>query len=85
MLFLAEWYAGAKIILYVDKKDLKKYMGNEHAYVISNHKYEIDWLMVGLLLEKNRCGGVSIAMHFLQQIIIFSYERLRNSRIIKLS
>lgn len=54
---MAEWYANIKIILHSDKES-RKYMGKEHAYVIANHKYEIDWLMIGMLCEKSGCGGV---------------------------
>lgn len=56
LIYLAEWYANVKIVLHSDKESIK-YMGKEHAYVIANHKYEIDWLMLGMLCEKSGCAG----------------------------
>lgn len=42
---MAEWWAGADVIFYIDKKDFDKYYGQEHAYLLMNHSYEVDWLL----------------------------------------
>lgn len=43
----------------MDKDDFKKYLGKEHSYIISNHSYEIDWILLLSLAEKAKCGGNS--------------------------
>lgn len=42
--YLSDWWAGMQYNFYVDKEDYNKYFGKEHAILILNHKYEIDWL-----------------------------------------
>ncbi|XP_035724404.1 1-acyl-sn-glycerol-3-phosphate acyltransferase gamma-like isoform X1 [Vespa mandarinia] len=42
---MAEWWAGADVTFYIDKKDFDKYSGHEHAYLLMNHSYEVDWLL----------------------------------------
>ncbi|XP_034239160.1 1-acyl-sn-glycerol-3-phosphate acyltransferase gamma-like [Thrips palmi] len=55
--FLAEWWSGSEIILYIDQESLKKYYGKEHGYLIMNHSYEIDWLMGFVLCERVQVLG----------------------------
>lgn len=45
LVFMSEWWSGSKVTLYINKNDFDKYFGKEHAYLIMNHYYEIDWLM----------------------------------------
>ncbi|XP_011498819.1 PREDICTED: 1-acyl-sn-glycerol-3-phosphate acyltransferase gamma-like [Ceratosolen solmsi marchali] len=52
LVFMAEWWSGTDIIMYIDKKDFDKYYGNEHGYLIMNHSYEIDWLIGWIFCER---------------------------------
>lgn len=54
---MAEWWAGADLVLYIDKKDFDKYFGNEHGYLLMNHSYETDWLIGWLLCDRVRLLG----------------------------
>ncbi|CAB0045171.1 unnamed protein product [Trichogramma brassicae] len=57
LVFMAEWWAGADIILYIDKKDFDKYYGHEHGYLLMNHSYEIDWLIGWVFCERIKVLG----------------------------
>ncbi|GFR67471.1 1-acyl-sn-glycerol-3-phosphate acyltransferase 3 [Elysia marginata] len=56
--FLAQWWSGSNVILYMKPEDLK-YLGKEHTLAILNHKYDIDWVMTWLLCEEFGCLGSS--------------------------
>lgn len=58
LVFMAEWWAGSDLILYIDKEDFDKYFGNEHGYLLMNHSYETDWLIGWLLCDRVRLLGV---------------------------
>lgn len=45
LVFLVEWWSGTRYILYSSKENVEKYFGNEHAYILMNHQYEIDWII----------------------------------------
>lgn len=55
---MAEWWARADVIFYIDKKDFDKYYGQEHAYLLMNHSYEIDWLLGWLSCDRLGVLGV---------------------------
>ncbi|XP_012526817.1 1-acyl-sn-glycerol-3-phosphate acyltransferase gamma isoform X1 [Monomorium pharaonis] len=57
LVFMAEWWAGSDLVLYIDKEDFDKYFGNEHGYLLMNHSYETDWLIGFLLCERVRLLG----------------------------
>ncbi|KAH0950877.1 hypothetical protein HN011_011887 [Eciton burchellii] len=57
LVFMAEWWAGSDLILYIDKDDFTKYFGNEHGYLLMNHSYETDWLIGWLLCDRVRLLG----------------------------
>lgn len=57
---LAEWWSGSKIILYADKKDIEQYFGKEHAFVIMNHAYELDWRWCLVISDKFQILGVCL-------------------------
>ncbi|KAH9500614.1 1-acyl-sn-glycerol-3-phosphate acyltransferase delta [Bulinus truncatus] len=54
--FLAQWWAGSKVLLYASPEDLK-YIGKEHTLTIMNHKFDIDWLMAWILAERLQMLG----------------------------
>ncbi|KAF5273615.1 hypothetical protein FQR65_LT04614 [Abscondita terminalis] len=51
LVFMGDWWSGSEILLYIDEKDFK-YFGNEHAYCVMNHTYEIDWLIGWMLCDR---------------------------------
>nr|XP_003705225.1 PREDICTED: 1-acyl-sn-glycerol-3-phosphate acyltransferase gamma-like isoform X1 [Megachile rotundata]XP_012145117.1 PREDICTED: 1-acyl-sn-glycerol-3-phosphate acyltransferase gamma-like isoform X1 [Megachile rotundata]XP_012145119.1 PREDICTED: 1-acyl-sn-glycerol-3-phosphate acyltransferase gamma-like isoform X1 [Megachile rotundata] len=52
LVFVAEWWSGTDPIMHIDKKEFEKYFGKEHAYLVMNHRYEIDWLMGWIFCER---------------------------------
>ena len=56
--FLAQWWSGSQVLLYINKEDLP-HIGKEHSLVVMNHKYDIDWLMAWVLSERFQMLGVS--------------------------
>ncbi|KAK3774603.1 hypothetical protein RRG08_035032 [Elysia crispata] len=54
--FLAQWWSGTEIVLYMKPEDLK-YLGKEHALALLNHKYDIDWVMTWIMSERFACLG----------------------------
>jgi len=56
---LAEWWSGTDCQLVVEEgEDLTK-IGKEHAIVIMNHKYDIDWLMGWIMADRHGVLGSS--------------------------
>lgn len=62
LVFMAEWWAKTRLLLYIDKEDLKKYYGKEHGCCIMNHTYEIDWLIGWMLADRVHLLGVCIQL-----------------------
>ncbi|KAM8710887.1 hypothetical protein ACLKA7_017504 [Drosophila subpalustris] len=52
LVFVADWYAGCRMRVYMDEEDYKKYSGRENVLLIMNHKYEIDWLAGWMIADK---------------------------------
>lgn len=48
IVYVAEWWSGSTCTIFTDDDTWAK-MGNEHALIVMNHSFEVDWLMVGLL------------------------------------
>jgi lysophosphatidic acid acyltransferase / lysophosphatidylinositol acyltransferase len=63
LVFLAEWWAGCDLLIYIDRNDFDKYYGKEHGYLIMNHAYDIDWLMGWVFCERIGLLGVCIAFN----------------------
>ncbi|CAI9718224.1 1-acyl-sn-glycerol-3-phosphate acyltransferase delta isoform X1 [Octopus vulgaris] len=72
--FLGQWWSGTECVLYIEPSDLQ-YIGKEHALVIMNHKYDIDWLMGWILTERfGMLGGSKIyGKKFLKYIPILGW------------
>jgi len=60
IVFLAEWWSGSKVILYADPEIVKTYFGKEHAQLLLNHCYEVDWLLGWLICDRVKILGVRI-------------------------
>ncbi|KAL5010228.1 hypothetical protein ScPMuIL_012533 [Solemya velum] len=57
---LCAWWSNSDCILYVEPEDLK-HVGKEHTVCLSNHGYEIDFLMFFILCERlHMLGGSKI-------------------------
>lgn len=57
LVFMAEWWSGSDVTLYIDKDDFEKYYGKEHGYLLMNHSYEVDWLIGFILCERLQLLG----------------------------
>ena len=65
IVFLAEWWSTSTCSIFTDDETWNL-MGKEHALVIMNHSYEVDWLMGWLVCEQSRLIAVSeILNHFI--------------------
>ncbi|XP_077210856.1 1-acyl-sn-glycerol-3-phosphate acyltransferase PLS1-like [Tasmannia lanceolata] len=61
LIWLFDWWAGIKILLYADSESFHS-MGKEHALLISNHKSDIDWLVGWVLAQRSGCLGSTLAV-----------------------
>ncbi|KAL5545584.1 hypothetical protein UlMin_005271 [Ulmus minor] len=61
LIWLFDWWAGAKVQLYTDRETFQK-MGKEHALLISNHRSDIDWLVGWVLAQRSGCLGTTLAV-----------------------
>ncbi|XP_034105540.1 1-acyl-sn-glycerol-3-phosphate acyltransferase gamma-like [Drosophila albomicans] len=52
LVFVADWYAGCTMRVYMDEEDEKKFAGKENVLLIMNHQYEIDWLAGWMISDK---------------------------------
>lgn len=55
---MAEWWSGSDVIFYIDKKEFDTYYGHEHAYLLMNHSYEVDWLLGWVACDRLGVLGV---------------------------
>lgn len=60
--FLAEWWSSSTCLVYTDDKTWAK-MGSEHAILLLNHSYEVDWLFSWFMCEQIRTLGVTQIPH----------------------
>lgn len=59
LIVLTEWWSGTDCQLVVEEgEDLSK-IGKEHAIVVMNHKYDIDWLMGWIMADRHGVLGSS--------------------------
>lgn len=54
---LAEWWSGTDCQLVMEEGEDMSKLGKEHAIVIMNHKYDIDWLMGWIMAERHGVLG----------------------------
>jgi len=57
IVFLAEWWSGSRAIIYGDPKVVKEFFGKEHAQLLLNHCYELDWLLGWLVCDRVQVLG----------------------------
>ncbi|CAG9859637.1 unnamed protein product [Phyllotreta striolata] len=54
---LGDWWSQTKVNIYIDREVFDKYFGKEHAYIIMNHTYEIDWLIGWMVADRIQLLG----------------------------
>ncbi|ODM93358.1 1-acyl-sn-glycerol-3-phosphate acyltransferase gamma [Orchesella cincta] len=70
VVFLVEWWSQSKCQLYIDPKDRDNYLGKEHAILLLNHTYEIDWVMGWLVCD--RVGVLGNARVYVKKILAYA-------------
>lgn len=58
VLFLAEWWSGSDVRVFASDESFQNW-GKEHALIIMNHSYEVDWLMGWIVADRSKILGVS--------------------------
>lgn len=58
--FLAEWWSSSTCAIYTDD-DTWSQLGKEHAILLLNHSYEVDWVMSWVMCEQIRVLGATRA------------------------
>ncbi|XP_046440703.1 1-acyl-sn-glycerol-3-phosphate acyltransferase gamma-like [Daphnia pulex] len=61
MEFLAEWWSSSTCTIYTDDQTWEK-LGSEHAVLLLNHSYEVDWLFSWFFCEHVRMLGGAKAL-----------------------
>ncbi|XP_063584996.1 1-acyl-sn-glycerol-3-phosphate acyltransferase gamma-like isoform X2 [Penaeus indicus] len=56
VLFLAEWWSGSDVRVFASEECFNKW-GKEHALIIMNHTYEVDWLMGWIIADRSKTLG----------------------------
>lgn len=65
--FLTEWWSSSTFLIHTDDDTWAK-MGQEHAILLLNHSYEVDWIFSWFFCEQLRMLGVCISIiQFLQK------------------
>lgn len=59
ILFLIEWWSYSSLTVYANKEDFHNFFGKEHAFVIINHYYLIDWMVIFYFGDGVKIVGVS--------------------------
>ncbi|XP_039293293.1 1-acyl-sn-glycerol-3-phosphate acyltransferase gamma [Nilaparvata lugens] len=57
LVFMAEWWSGTDVHIYIDKDDFDKYYGKEHGYLVMNHRYDVDWLVGWIFCDRIKVLG----------------------------
>ncbi|ODM93352.1 1-acyl-sn-glycerol-3-phosphate acyltransferase gamma [Orchesella cincta] len=57
IVFLVEWWSQTKVQLYIDPADKDNFFGKEHAILLLNHTYEIDWVVGWVICDRVRVLG----------------------------
>ncbi|KAH7543550.1 1-acyl-sn-glycerol-3-phosphate acyltransferase 3 [Ziziphus jujuba] len=61
LIWLIDWWAGIKVEVYTDPETFRL-MGKEHAFLICNHRSDIDWLIGWVLAQRSGCLGSALAV-----------------------
>ncbi|XP_043692583.1 1-acyl-sn-glycerol-3-phosphate acyltransferase 2-like [Telopea speciosissima] len=61
LIWLIDWWGGVKVQVFTDSETLR-FMGKEHALVVSNHRSDIDWLVGWVLAQRSGCLGSCLAV-----------------------
>lgn len=66
LVFIAEWWSGSELRVYADPLTIKS-LSTEKGLVISNHTYEVDWIMGWVLAD--RCELLGNCKAFAKKMI----------------
>lgn len=58
---LSEWWSGSRVRITFADEETEKHFGTEHALVLMNHKYEVDWLFAWMVCDKFKMLGTAKA------------------------
>lgn len=73
IVFIGEWWSSSTCAILTDDETWSK-MGKEHAIVIMNHSFEVDWLMGWLVCEQSRLLAVSYVNLGLQEYLHLTFQ-----------
>lgn len=73
MTFLYSWWSNSDVQVFADRKEIEALQG-EHAMILVNHRYEIDWLL-GLVVSQ-QLGLLGVSSTF---FVTFPTSRLSSS------
>jgi lysophosphatidic acid acyltransferase / lysophosphatidylinositol acyltransferase len=75
MVSLAQWWSASDFDIYIKDEDLK-HIGHEHAIVVLNHKYDIDWLLGWILCQRGNlfAGAKVVSKSTLKYIPILGWS-----------
>ncbi|KAK4293799.1 hypothetical protein Pmani_033523 [Petrolisthes manimaculis] len=66
VLFLAEWWSGSEVRVFTSDEEFQKF-GKEHALIIMNHTFEVDWLMGWMVADTS--GTLGSAKVFVKKMM----------------
>ncbi|XP_056148038.1 1-acyl-sn-glycerol-3-phosphate acyltransferase gamma [Lampris incognitus] len=75
LVMLLEWWSGTECTLYLDQTSTAEKLGKEHAIIILNHNYEIDFLCGWTMAERYGVLGSSkvLAKHELLKVPLIGW------------
>ncbi|OQV17189.1 1-acyl-sn-glycerol-3-phosphate acyltransferase gamma [Hypsibius exemplaris] len=68
LVFLIDWWAPSDVVLYMDE-ETEQLVGHEHAMVVMNHSYDIDFLVGWLVCE--RCALLAATKVYAKRSLSF--------------
>lgn len=58
LLYVADWWSESRVRLHLDPdSDLEANLGKEHALIVMNHHYELDWLFGWMVADRSATLG----------------------------
>lgn len=67
MIFVYDWFSHSKIKMYISKEDIEYMNSKENSFVIANHRYEPDFLV--LYSFYNKFGYMGNAKSYVKKVL----------------
>ncbi len=73
LLFVGDWWSGSRVRIFASPETLNC-LGTEHAIVVMNHHYEIDWMIGWMVAARFGILGNNFLLIFLRYVPVVGWD-----------